>query len=143
MSKSSTTIEGWIANELQVRDAQGHRVVDVSVPITPQRQVDGRWEDSGETVWYRSSFWDEHADAILDLVNKGSLVTIVGTVKVETWTKGDRSGVNIRLTHPVLSVVAARPAKNAVAPRETVPDTSNWPASPVSESDPWADETPF
>jgi single-strand DNA-binding protein len=136
-----------------MREAQGHRVVDVSVPITPRREVNGRWEDTGEPVWYRASFWDDDADAVLDSVNKGSQVMITGTLKIEPWATGEKSGVTVRLTRPTLYPAAKRSSRGTSsprqeapreqAPREQAPAAEPWPTTaPPAEGEPgW--EVPF
>jgi len=112
MAKATLVIEGFISNDLEYRDAGSHRVVEVTVPVTPQKQVDGKWEDSGETVWYESSFWNEHADVVTQLVEKGTLVTLTGTPELEVFTKRDGTpGAKIKLGNPTIAKVARRPKR--------------------------------
>lgn len=124
MAKSAIAVEGFIAKELQIREVTGHRVLDVDVPVTPQKKVGDRWEDSGDTVWYRATFWDDHADAVLDSVSKGDLVTLTGGLEVKSWESNGKSGVNLVVTFPVLAKVVRRPKRGSVGV-PVIPDTWN------------------
>jgi len=129
MSKLAISIEGFIANELKIREVTGHRVVDVSVPHTPSKKNQaGEWEDTGATEWFRATFWDEHADAVLDTVQKGSLVTLTGGLKSTTYEKtAGGTAVQLEILFPVLAAVVRRPARGS---------------SSASKAEQWADTTP-
>ena len=148
MSKLAISIEGFIANELKIREVTGHRVVDVSVPHTPsKRNQAGEWEDTGATEWFRATFWDEHADAVLDSVQKGSLVTLSGGLKSSTYEKKDGGvAVQLEVVFPVLAVVVRRPARGS----SSASKADQWAASDAAiAADTWNtpgsynDETPF
>lgn len=151
MSKLTISIEGYIANELSIRDVSGHRVLDVSVPHTPSKLVDGKWEDAGSTEWFRATFWDEHADAVLISVQKGSLVTLTGGLKSSTYEKKQGGiGITLEVTFPVLAVVVKRPKKGDAG--RGVGAQEPWAAAPPaaeSAGDVWntpsdyTDGTPF
>lgn len=135
MSNAVIQIEGFIANELGVRDAGQHRVVDVSVPHTPQKKNEqGQWEDSGPTTWYRASFWDEHGDAVLGQAQKGSPVNITGGLVAKTYAKNDGStGVNLEVVNPTIAVVVRRPKRGQQA---------SYGAQGAATEEPWAPSTP-
>lgn len=143
MSKAAITIEGFIANELKVREVTNHRIVDVSIPVTPQKKVDGKWEDSGDTVWYKASFWDELGDAVLQSVDKGTLVTVSGIPRLDLYLKqGDAAG-SIAIDFPTIAAVVRKGRTSAPsrqeeqwAPSEPVADVLSTPGN-------YTDETPF
>lgn len=115
MSKAAMTVEGLVATELQIRNAGASRVVDVSVAHTPQKKVGDRWEDAGETTWVSASFWDDHADVVMDTVQKGTLVILAGEPELSLYTsKAGVPGGKVVLRFPTLSVVVRRPRKGAV-----------------------------
>lgn len=132
MSKAAITVEAFVANELSVREVTGHRVVDVSLPHTPSKKNDtGQWEDAGPTTWYEATFWDEHADAVLRTIEKGTLVTVSGFPELQTYAKRDgQPGGKVLIKSPTLAVVVRRPKR----------DVENQPSSSVPES--WATATP-
>jgi single-stranded DNA-binding protein len=145
MSKAAITVEAFVANELEVRDAGGHRVVDVSLPHTPSRKnaQTGEWEDAGPTTWFSATFWDEHADEVLRSVQKGSYVIVSGFPEVEAYKKRDgEPGAKITIKFPTLAAVIRRPARNVSATTSGAPaaagadDVWNTPAA-------YDDQTPF
>jgi single-stranded DNA-binding protein len=148
MSKLAISVEGYIANELSIRDVTGHRVVDISVPHTPRKQVNGNWEDAGPTEWLRATFWDEHADAVLMAAQKGSLVTLTGGLKAGTYQRNNGDvGVSLEVTFPVLAVVVKRPARGQQA---QAPAEQQWATQAPASTDTWnqgggnyGDDTPF
>ena len=135
MSKAAISVEGFVATEPKTREAGSHTVIDITVPVTPQKFSDGKWEDTGETVWYRASFWDEPVPAILTQVDKGSLVSITGD-GIKTQTYGDPVKVSVEITNPQIALVIRRPRKSSPAPVES------W-ATPGPVVDDYSDETPF
>jgi len=152
MSRATLTIEGFVAKDIEFRDAGTHRVVEVVVPVTPSKKDDsGKWVDTGDTVWYRASFWDEHADVLSGLVQKGSLVTMTGGVELEVYMKRDQTpGAKVKLSFPTIAVVVRRPKRGEVRPQQTEQWAESAPAEPASGGDVWNapaggfnDETPF
>jgi len=140
MGKAAIAVEGFVSNEPKTRTAGSHTVIDITVPVTPQRKVDGKWEDTGDTVWYKASFWDEHVPAILTTIDKGSLVTVTGDgIKTQTYEKDGSTKVSVEITNPQLALVIRRPKKGSPAEE---PWASSVPG-PVVDS--WVNdsETPF
>jgi single-stranded DNA-binding protein len=149
MIKAAITVEGFVSNELEVRAAGSHRVVEVTVPYTPSKQVDGAWvNEDDKTVWFSATFWDDHADAVLDSVQKRSFVSVTGSVELEVYAKRDGTpGGKIKITSPVLSVVVRRPKRG-----EPVVDWVAGPTVTDAAQEDWAQsvgytelstETPF
>lgn len=138
MSKAVVSIEGFVANELQVRNAGDHRVVEVSVPHTPQKKTEAGWEDSGPTTWFQGSFWDEHVDAVMDAAGKGSLVTLSGFPELEVYkrTNGE-PGAKVVVKNPTIAVVVRRPKRGEARSAPVEPDDVwNTPGN-------YNDSTPF
>lgn len=131
MSKASIAVEGFISNELEVKTTNsGKRVVTVTVPHTPQKKDGDQWVDAGPTTWFEASFWEDHVDAILGSVEKGTLVTLSGIPEVQAYVKRDgEPGAKITVQFPQLAKVVRRPPRSA-------PVASAPPAS-------YDDETPF
>jgi single-strand DNA-binding protein len=153
MARATLTIEGFVATELQERAAGTHRVVDVSVAVTPSRKVDGQWvEDKDKTVWYQATFWDDHVDAVLATVSKSSLVTITGTPKLEVYLKKDQTpGAKITFEFPQIATIIRKPKRGEVQPQQgnDEPWAATPPAANTGGGDVWntpgnfSDETPF
>ncbi|MGN7978227.1 single-stranded DNA-binding protein [Microbacterium sp. 22195] len=155
MSKATTTVEGFVANELEVRDVNGHRVVKVTVPHTPRKfnKQTNQWEDAGETAWFTASFWDEQADVIVAGVAKRDLVTITGQPVPRAYQKQDGSiAVETDLKFATLGVIP-RPSDRSQG-RSGTPNAQStsdepWSTPGGAQSDAWStpgsfgDDTPF
>lgn len=154
MSKAAITVEAFVANELTIRNAADHRVLDVSLPHTPSRKNDrGEWEDAGPTTWYQATFWDGYADVMLGTIQKGSYVSVSGFPELEVYRKNnDEPGGKILIKFPTLAVIVRRP-KNGTgsqSPAEEPWSVSGYVEKPVNpDGDVWNtpgsynDETPF
>jgi single-strand DNA-binding protein len=151
MSKAAITVEAFVANELSIRTAGQHRVLDVSLPHTPSKKNDrGEWEDAGPTTWYQATFWDGHADIVLGTIQKGSLVTVSGFPEIEVYRKNDgEPGGKVRINFPTLAVVVRKPkAGQSTQPTEE-PWATSGPGQTAGGDDVWNtpgnynDETPF
>lgn len=143
MSNANITVTGFVANDLEVRQAGEHRVVEVSVPHTPRRfdKTRNEWVDAGDTTWFQGTFWDEHGDAVLQSLEKGSLVTLAGEAQLEVYSKRDGTpGGKVKITKPEISVVVRRPKRG---------EQASAASSVTAADDAWAtpgtysDETPF
>ena len=144
MSKAAIAVEGFVSNEPSTRTAGSHTVIDITVPVTPQKFKDGKWEDSGETVWFKASFWDEHVPAILTTIDKGSLVTLAGD-GIKATTYGDPVKVSIEISNPQIALVIRRPKKGASSP---APAADEWASTaPTAQPDVWntpaSEDVPF
>jgi single-stranded DNA-binding protein len=153
MSKAAITVEAFVANELSIRTAGDHRVLDVSLPHTPSKRNEaGEWVDAGPTTWYQATFWDQHADVMLGTIEKGSYVTVTGYPEIEVYTKNDgQPGGKVKINFPTLAVIVRRPKNTTPNPPIEEPwAAAGYTEKPVSESgDVWNtpgsynDETPF
>lgn len=170
MSKATTTVEGFVSKDPEVKDVNGSRVVEVTVPHTPRRQnkQTREWEDAGDTQWYVASFWNEEGDAILNAVRKGVLVTVTGQPEYRAFVKNDgTAGIGLGLKFATLGIIP-RPQSNSggnfgngaansftPAPQQqqfNAPNNQGWPGSvqqgtPTTDSwaaaKPYGDDTPF
>lgn len=130
MSKATTTVEGFVANELEVRDVNGHRVVKVSVPHTPRKldKTANQWVDAGDTAWFTASFWDDAVEPVVSAVNKGALVTITGQPAPRGYTKQDGTiAVETELKFATIGVIPR--ADQPTRPAQSVPTQSQEPWS--------------
>lgn len=140
MSKATTTIEGFVANDLEVRDVNGHRVVKVTVPHTPRKldKQTNQWVDAGETAWFSASFWDDAVDPIVATVFKKALVTITGQPAPRGYTKQDGTiAVETELKFATLGVI---PRADQPQPAQSTPAPSQEPWSTPGS---FGDDTPF
>ena len=138
MSEATITIEGFVAVEVTPREAGSHRVAEVVVAHTPRKKDDrGNWVDDGDATWYKATFWDEHADAVLDRVSKGDLVQLSGGLKASTYAKKDgTTAVSLELVWPTIAVVVRKPKRGESGA------TSNNRTQSAAEQDMWATEAP-
>lgn len=151
MSKATISIEGFVGRDPETRDVTGHRITQITVPVTPQKKnpQTNQWEDSGDTIWYQAQFWDEHGEEVARAVRKGDLVTITGGLEVKPWEANGKSGVNVNITFPTVGLVVRKPKRGE---QRQAAAEEPWAASPPAASggDAWNvpaggynDETPF
>jgi len=150
MARANIQIEGFISNDLSIRDSGGKSVVDVTIPVTPQKKDDsGKWVDTGDTVWYRASFWEEHAQAVLMAVQKSQLVTLTGTgLKVDQYAKKDgTTGVNLTVTNPTIAAIVRKPPRGQQAQGSScaasAPAADVWADSAPAAESVWNQDVPF
>lgn len=138
MARATVTVEGFVAVELVVRDARGKDVVDVTVAVTPQKFDEGlgKWQNTGPSVWWRASFWEEHAKRVLDTLHKGSLVTISGTgVKVNPYLSQEgHPGASLEIVNPTIAKVIQRPKRGATQ-QSGASDDGWFPGEPPADDD--------
>lgn len=69
----------------------GKAKLEFSVGDTPRRmnKQTNQWEDAGETTWWRVTEWEQKAEALAEVLLKGTKVLILGTAGVRTYDKKD------------------------------------------------------
>ena len=148
MSTAMITIEGFAARDAELKfTPNGRAVLEVTVPITPQKKNDqGGWDDVGETAWYRCALWGSQAESTQ--IAKGSLVQIVGTLKPRTWEKDGKGGTSLEVT--VKSIGILREPKGASGSSGGHQRPTNQQVNSGPNDDPWGtqggnfpDEPPF
>lgn len=144
MSKATMTIEGFVAKDPELGNHQGKAVTNVSVAHTPRRlnKQTNQWEDAGATLWVQASFWEAEAEAIVNTVGKGTLVTITGQPELRVFQKQDgTTDAALSLKFGTLGVIprAQQPAQSAPAQTE---EPWSTPGSSTT-ADAWATAAPF
>jgi single-strand DNA-binding protein len=69
----------------------GKAKLEFSVGDTPRRlnQQTNQWEDAGETTWWRVTEWEAKAEALAEVLTKGTKVVVIGTAGVRSFEKKD------------------------------------------------------
>jgi single-strand DNA-binding protein len=140
MSKSTMTVEGFVANDPRLNTTQGGKsVISVTVPHQrSKRQDDGTWQNQGETTWVEATFWEEQAAEVARLVQKGTAVIVTGDPEVQTYTKRDgTSGAKVILRFPTLGVVPRAQRQGGQAAQGG--GGSAW-GGPQAGGQPWAQQ---
>lgn len=83
---NSITLSGNVGNDPESRTIpSGDTVVTVSIADTFGPK------DARKTNWFRCEFWGKRGEVIMKYVKKGNKLTVVGQLKVDTYT--DKNGV--------------------------------------------------
>jgi single-strand DNA-binding protein len=117
MSKSTMTVEGFVASDPRVNTTKGGKsVVTLTVPHQrSKRQDDGSWKNEGETTWVEATFWEDQADLISQQVGKGTAVIMTGDPELQTYPKRDGStGAKLVLRFPTLGIIPRVPRGQGV-----------------------------
>ncbi|MTE24853.1 single-stranded DNA-binding protein [Microbacterium sp. ZXX196] len=151
MSKAEVKIEGFVAQDPELRYHEGRAVTNVSVPHTPRRRnAQGQWEDAGPTLWVQASFWEQAAEAVAAQVRKGTLVTIEGVPDVRVFTTRDgQPAAQLRIKFGTLGIIPRVETPQAGVTGTGAPQAGDWSSAPqnaphTAAQDAWANtETPF
>nr|YP_009530706.1 single-strand DNA-binding protein [Paulinella micropora]AXY63395.1 single-strand DNA-binding protein [Paulinella micropora] len=96
MSINSVMLIGYVGRDPEVRQFEsGNTVANVSLAVN-------RRKSSNETDWFNLELWGKQAELVSEYVRKGSLLGIVGSLKIDSWT--DRNSREQR-SKPVIRVV--------------------------------------
>ena len=86
MNETYVTLQGWVGNEVDLRDVGGTQCASFRVGCTPRRQRGGVWVD-GETSWYTVNCWRALARNVAESVRTGDAVVVHGRVRVDVWER--------------------------------------------------------
>lgn len=87
-NEPTISLTGRIGNDPQIGfTASGRSVANFSVAVTPRTKDGDTWIDK-DTLWFRVSLW-KNAEAAVEEIVKGDLVTITGKFANPTFTTKD------------------------------------------------------
>jgi single-strand DNA-binding protein len=89
MNESYVTLQGWVGNDVDVRDVGDTQCASFRVGSTPRYNRGGVWSD-GETCWFTVNCWRSLGRNVADSVRKGDAVIVHGRVKVDVWEREDQ-----------------------------------------------------
>lgn len=85
------TIKGNAGTDPELKFAKNETpYASFSLAHTPRVKQGGQWID-GETIWFRVVTFGSKAEEIVDLVSKGELVRVEGSMKLSTYQAKDGS----------------------------------------------------
>ena len=136
MTSINLRIDGIAGRDAEIRYTKtGTAYTTTSVAHTPRRfnQQTQQWEDAGDTIWVRLTFWDKLAENALT-IKKGSRVVAEGTPRVDAYTTqaGEaRAGLDLTVRSWGITPKGNQPA----------PAQQAQPAPPQDAIDPWGNPT--
>lgn len=86
MNESYVTLQGWVGNDVDVREVGESRCTSFRVGCTPRYNKAGTWVD-GETSWYTVNCWRSLGKNVAESVRRGDAVVVHGRVRVEVWER--------------------------------------------------------
>jgi single-strand DNA-binding protein len=93
------TIKGRVGKDLDIKFTKtGTAFVSMSVVTNTRKKVNEEWQDA-DTSWWECKAFSGLAEAIVDQVHRGDLVTITGMIKQTNWV--DQHG-NKRSSYEIL-----------------------------------------
>ena len=131
-------IDGTAGRDAEIKYTQsGKPVASVSVAHTPRRlnEQTRQWEDAGDTIWVRLTFWDKQAEAALH-IKKGMRVIAEGTPRVSAYT-GQGGEARASLDLRVNSWGITPKPQNNQQPQSPPQATQ----APQATTDPWGNPT--
>ena len=131
-------IDGTAGHDAEIKYTQsGKPVASVSVAHTPRRlnEQTRQWEDAGDTIWVRLTFWDKQAEAALH-IKKGMRVIAEGTPRVSAYTgQGGEARASLDLRVNSWGITP-KPQNN---PQPQAPQQATQ--APQATTDPWGNPT--
>ncbi|WP_182524143.1 single-stranded DNA-binding protein [Nocardioides dongkuii] len=87
MTDTFVTVQGWLGNDVQVRQAGDAQVASFRLGCTPRRfhRRTGAWVD-GPTQWYTVDAWRALGENCRDSLRRGDPVVVHGRLEARVWT---------------------------------------------------------
>ncbi|HET6152967.1 MAG TPA: single-stranded DNA-binding protein [Marmoricola sp.] len=89
MNETYVTLQGWVGNDVEVRDVGDTQCASFRVGSTPRFIKNGGWID-GDTSWYTVNCWRSLARNASESIRRGDAVIVHGRVKVDVWQREDQ-----------------------------------------------------
>lgn len=139
MSLPNITITGGVCSEVELRfTSSGKAVANFRVAANDRKKTDnGGWVD-GDSCYLTVNIWERKAEAVAELVSKGSQVVVTGKLRQRDYETKDGEK---RSVYEVQAYDVALVVKSATADREKPtqpPSEDPWAVAPAEQTDPWA-----
>lgn len=89
MNETYVTLQGWVGNDVDVRDVGDTQCASFRVGCTPRYLKGGDWV-AGQTSWYTVNCWRSLGRNVAESVHKGDAVIVHGKVRVDVWEREDQ-----------------------------------------------------
>ncbi len=86
MNESYVTVQGWVGNDVDLREAGDTQVASFRVGSTPRYNRGGAWVD-GQTSWFTVNCWRALGRNVKESVQRGDAVIVHGRVRVDVWER--------------------------------------------------------
>jgi single-strand DNA-binding protein len=86
MNESYVTVQGWVGNDVDLRDAGETQVASFRLGSTPRYNRGGTWVD-GQTSWFTVNCWRALGRNVKESVQRGDAVIVHGRVRVDVWER--------------------------------------------------------
>lgn len=86
MNETYVTLQGWVGNDVELREVGDTQCATFRVGSTPRRQRGGTWTD-GETAWFTVNCWRSLARNAADSICRGDAIVVHGRVRVDVWER--------------------------------------------------------
>jgi single-strand DNA-binding protein len=86
MNESYVTVQGWVGNDVDLREAGETQVASFRLGSTPRYNRGGTWVD-GQTSWFTVNCWRALGRNVKESVQRGDAVIVHGRVRVDVWER--------------------------------------------------------
>jgi single-strand DNA-binding protein len=86
MNESYVTLQGWVGNDVDVREVGDTSCASFRVGSTPRWRKDGSWVD-GQTSWFTVNCWRSLGRNVAASIRRGDAVVVHGRVRVDVWER--------------------------------------------------------
>ena len=86
MNESYVTLQGWVGNDVDVRDVGDTKCASFRLGCTPRWRKDDAWVD-GNTSWFTVNCWRALGRNVAESVRRGDAVVVHGRVRVDVWER--------------------------------------------------------
>lgn len=126
MSNPEITIIGRLAADPEFRNFGNNTVSKFRVITSDRRKnEDGRWEDLNTSGWNISA-WNNLAESLKNVLQKGQEVIIKGSMREDTWTDkegNNRKSFEVNASNIAVSTYSIQKAANTSSSSASL---TNW-----------------
>lgn len=133
MNDTYVTLQGWVGNEVDLRDVGDTQCASFRVGCTPRYRKGDQWVD-GKTSWYTVNCWRGLSRNVTESIHKGDAVIVHGRVRVDVWKRENQpESVSWVVDATFVGHDLTRGTSTFTkTPREVVPDSLPEPVEPAA-----------
>lgn len=132
------TVTGNLGQEPELKwSQQGKAILGVSIGCTPRRlnRQSNEWEDVGDALWIRATFWEQEAERLAEVLRKGSKVSVEGVLSQRTYQRQDGGvGESLEITGARFLGVVPKPQQQSRPAHQPAQQDDPWRGGPQQQA---------
>lgn len=110
----------------------GKAILEMSIAVGGSKKINGQWEKT--TTWLRTSQWDQSAERLSKMINKGDRIAVSGQLEVREYERKEGGkGTSVEIAFSEIVLLGGKPGERQQSDGPGAGNTDDIPFAPVGD----------